>query len=83
MKRWVSYSGVPKQEMHVSVPIELAQAFKLHAQKEGLRPTELMTYVLCHILSRDPRDFGLHPMSEVGQNAGGEPQDSDSSLDHQ
>lgn len=64
MDRYVSFSSVKKRELHTFVPEELVERFREYAKTQDLRPNELMTYVLCHIVKEDPRKYGLHPWVE-------------------
>ncbi len=66
--RYVSFSSVKKKELHISVPEELVDSFREYAKAQDLRPNELMTYVLCHIVKEDPRKFGLHPLVNVAKS---------------
>jgi hypothetical protein len=38
--------------------------FREYARSLGVKPNELMTYMLCDALSRDPTEFGLHPLRD-------------------
>jgi hypothetical protein len=64
VNRWRSFSSVPKEEMHLSVPCGLMKEFREYARSLGVKPNELMTYMLCDALSRDPTEFGLHPLRD-------------------
>lgn len=67
MNRFRSFSSVPKEEMHLSVPRGIMKEFRDYAKSMGFKPNEFMTYMLCDALSRDPAVYGLHPFrAEVG-----------------
>lgn len=65
--RYVSFSSTKKKELHISVPCELVDSFREYAKAQDLRPNELMTYVICHVVKEDPRKFGLHPWTNVAK----------------
>lgn len=64
MNRWRSFSSVPKEEMHISIPRGLTREFREYADSQDVKPNELLTYIICDALSKDPTIFGLHPLRD-------------------
>ena len=64
MRQWRTFGSFPKEEMHLSVPCGLMKDFRDYARSMGIKPNELMTYMLCETLSKDPTEYGLHPLRD-------------------
>lgn len=65
MSQWLTFSSVPKEEMHISVPRGLVGEFRKLSKSMGHQPNVLMTYLICKALSKDPTIYALFPFNEA------------------
>lgn len=68
--KWVSYSSLPKETLHISIPIGLRKPFQDWLKDQGTKTGEFLTYYICEVLGKDPADYGLHPLRDRGTSDG-------------
>lgn len=62
--KWVSFSSLPKETLHVSVPVGLRKPFQEWLKESGVAAPEFFTYYICKAIGRDPTQYGLHELRD-------------------